>query len=389
MEDLEAFLNKARIMESSKAEICYETIEDSELTEEQKIAVERILEWKETLKQILTVGGYAGTGKTTLIKKLLNKFDSSSIAVTAFTGKAVSVLRRKGILKAQTLHSLMYEHVGDDAEGMPIFRKLKRLPCRLVIVDEASMISEELDEDLRSYGVKILYVGDHGQLEPIGNSFNIMLNPEIKLEKIHRQAEGSDLIGFAESVRNGQFVFIPEIFRDYEIITEKRFWNIIHEVDAVIVGRNETRHKVNKLVRERKNISSFLPEVGERVVCLKNSKKYGVYNGLTAKVTKVIGEKRDLYYFDMVDDVGNSWKSIPSYVSQYGNDSMVDKIKAIDVLLFDFGYAFTCHKAQGSEWDRVCVFEEIIGKWDRKRWAYTAVTRASSYLYYCKPFRKF
>lgn len=146
------------------------------LTEEQievKRAVENWIKNPDPNKRVLTVGGYAGTGKTTLIRHIQAFLEAIALkyAIAAFTGKAVSVLRKKKILRSQTLHSLIY-NIDEEAyrKGKLKFIKKAYLDERIVVVDEGGMVNKSIDEDLRSFsGSRILYVGDHGQLEPVGD----------------------------------------------------------------------------------------------------------------------------------------------------------------------------------------------------------------------------
>ena len=161
------------------------------LTEEQQLAINKILLWFElSQSQEFKLGGYAGTGKTTIIKCLIGPDLSSKIhpVICAFTGKACHVLRKKGLLSAQTIHSLIYDALMDE-DGSVTFTLKTRLESRpnLIIIDEASMISADLYRDLRSFGIKLLFIGDPGQLEPIGDNPNLMKQPDYVLTKIHRQ----------------------------------------------------------------------------------------------------------------------------------------------------------------------------------------------------------
>jgi exodeoxyribonuclease-5 len=169
------------------------------LTNQQAEALSAIGAWlkasKDGGKQYLTLGGYAGTGKTTLLAALRRVLRSNmptvKVGFVAYTGKAALVLRHKlvedKILQPgdsiSTLHGLMYYSDSGKSES-PKWRKRESLKVDLVVVDEASMVSEEIWNDLISFGRPVLAVGDHGQLPPIGNNFNLMLEPDLKLDKI-------------------------------------------------------------------------------------------------------------------------------------------------------------------------------------------------------------
>jgi len=180
------------------------------LTDEQELALAAIVAWQSDTfgKNEFRLGGYAGTGKTTILKTLLDRLATKiPIAVAAFTGKAVHVLQKKGLRQAQTLHSLMYnvETLKGGACNFTLKTRLDPEP-NLIIVDEASMISTELYDDLCSFNIKLLFVGDPGQLEPVGDNPNLMKDCDFTLSKIHRQAEDSPIIVFATRIRLGNLL---------------------------------------------------------------------------------------------------------------------------------------------------------------------------------------
>lgn len=399
-----------------------------DLTDDQKRALDSMYNWfvnESGSKQVMTVGGYAGTGKTTLIKKLipmLKDHTSGVVAVCAFTGKAVSVLRKKGVTHARTMHSLMYVLEGKDKKtGKFMWRRVDSLESMgsevsLVIVDEASMVSGSLNSDLLSFGVPVLYVGDHGQLEPIGDNPGLMMNPEVRLEKIHRQAEGSAIIRFSRDVRTGNAP--SQVRRKYrkgsevQILGYRYLDKVLNEVDAVIVGFNNTRVAMNRRIRELKGFSGDIPMVGERMICLQNNRSKGIFNGQQATVRDV-GEKFEVElvdergkYTQKSDKLGDEKKTIKYEVLKVTLEDDSGRVFEVPIImdqlnkpktlqtwetlqtwdfrftLWDFGYAMTCHKAQGSEWPSVAVKEELWDRWNPKRWRYTAATRASERLFY-------
>ncbi len=363
-----------------------------DFSDDQQRALEIVREWLGTQEQTMTFGGFAGTGKTTLIKEIVRT--GGRVAIVAFTGKAVSVLRRKGVKKAQTLHSLIYQPAGEDEEGDPIFMRRASLaryneyeyePAPdVVIVDEASMINKRMHEDLESLAPKILYVGDHGQLQPIGYDPGLMRDPVIKLEKIHRQAEGSEILRYAHHLREGKDPFDwvrPDDESDVQIAN--RWPRDIHEYDTVLVGYNGTRHYINKLIREARGHTSFLPEPGETLICLANNRDFGIFNGLQVVVKECEPRDDETAWLRFIDFEGHD-RQVPIYLPQLGSSEKFQREDYIreNLGLFDWGYALTVHKAQGSEWDRVCVIEKIHPGWGEARWRYTAATRAAKQLTY-------
>ncbi len=362
------------------------------LTEEQNEAVEEAVNVLDGDGLTLTIGGLAGTGKTTIVKSILESLRGKKfIGVAAFTGKAVSVLRSKGVPRAQTLHSLMYT-AEEDEDGVIRFVKRAVLDVDGVIVDEASMINMSLYNDLLSYGKPVVFVGDHGQLEPIGDNPRVMDNPDIKLEEIHRQAEDSLILRFAHVVRQGKRVdwaTVPD--GDLQSASLAQAVSTCHKYDAIICGFNRTRNAMNRNVRRNLGFSGE-PKPGEQLICLKNNRRRGVFNGMMFKVDDVRGERTinaggkllRCLEVDAITDDGTKMRSVPVYMVKE-EDNISDLQRSIsgrfEPIVADFGYALTCHKAQGSEHEKVLVLEEIWrGKWDERRWRYTAATRASKKL---------
>ena len=341
-----------------------------QLDASQQRAYDKIQEWlKYRPKQTLSVGGLAGSGKSTLISKLIGP----GVTVIAYTGKAVNVLKTKGI-QAFTFHQLLYEYKGS-VKGQPIFtRKEGTLDASLVIVDEASMVSTTLAMDLLSHGIPVLWVGDHGQLEPVGGgSTNYVRNPEILLETIHRQAAGSPIIDFAHHVREENDPFRYESNDVVRVLEEGD--DVVDDMvpDVVLVGTNPRRLKLNDMMRKNPE----LPEPGEPLVILKNNYHYGVFNGQIVRVVDVLDvteTRLELVVHDGTREIEASF-----WADQFGAMELTDDPRAKHHLLADFGYALTVHKSQGSEWDRVLIYE---GEPKGPRWQYTAATRAAKELIY-------
>lgn len=344
-----------------------------ELTKQQKTSLYKLVQGvrDKGLKQ-QTLGGYAGTGKTTLIKYLIQFFPN--YGVSAYTGKAANVLRSKGVSDASTIHSRIYQPFFDN--GVVYFDLTVDPGCGGFIIDESSMVSEEIYSDLTSFGLPIIFVGDHGQLEPIGDGFNLMKNPDYKLEEIHRNA--GDIAHFAGHMRHG---FSARGFKPQDgsvSLVSKVGINDYLEADQVICAYNKTRVKVNAQVRKALGHKGLL-KVGERVMCLKNNKKQGLFNGMQGTVVKLYQKSRGGKYMDFLfgDTLIEGVKYTPKHFGQesydigWGGDGPNP---------FDYAYCVTCHKAQGDEWNNVLVIEQKCNKWDHKRWAYTAASRPRVFL---------
>lgn len=457
---------------------------------DQAKAISDVLNWMNRgtrTKQILTLGGYAGCGKTFVVSLLAKKL-SQPLAFCAFTGKASSVLARKlgeaGIATIAktvrplpggrqgfdprpycgTIHGLVMrpcdicnrqeeEHphsygpgckeAGEIPEGVVATagtclgcfpprlppppdpcpkcfnsktgkseRHIRRdrldRPYSLIIADEASMISDAMLDDLKSFRVPILAVGDHGQLPPVGeDKSTLMLRPDIRLEQIHRQAADNPIIALSARVRetgdiddsiiDGDRVQIVSLHRLDRLVASRFTPERLASGDGsilatgLIVATNKLRTGVNEQARIALGAKGGPPKKGEAVICLKNQAP--IYNGMRAMLTSdSIEVKEDRFAADMnfVED-GIKTTGTRMFGPQFNAPNAPLKPEDLYELgtsyaraggLFDFGYAMTCHKAQGSQFPEAIVVLDQLGwlKENRARWIYTAVTRASSRL---------
>lgn len=381
---------------------------DVELSREQFAALAAIENWfYGSEDKTLTMGGYAGTGKSTLIGQLLRRIPEP-VAVCAYTGKAAHVLQTKGIEQATTIHKLIYTPTdacsvcgqwvsvcaannktvtelgtGTVCAASGTVTKFARAPgvrAALIVVDEASMVGKYLQADLESFPAKVLYVGDHGQLEPIGAGSTLMAAPQIRLETIHRQAEGSTILVVAHDLRQGHS---PETLGRRLVDDTVRLHDgvpaDVAEFDMVLCGFNRTRVAVNRKIRKARGYPDGVPVPGDRVVCLRNDSELGIFNGMLATIMEVTRSS-----LAVVTDDGRELSPMPYEGAQFCAQTTYRDVDR-DTTLWDFGYCLTVHKAQGSEWDDVCVLEQIMPLWDAARWRYTAATRAAKRLTYCLP----
>lgn len=354
------------------------------LTEEQHGIVESIKTWyrEQPSQQCLTLGGYAGTGKTTLVKHLVSD-GFARIRVVTPTGKAAHVLRKKGV-DATTIHSFRYNCLGKDDDGELIFERKATEQPSLLISDESSMVPMPVFEDLVATGIRILWVGDHGQLEPVGLDAGLMRDPALKLETILRQAHDSPILSFAHRCRIGG---APVAIDTPELVVDR-----VNGVDAgradtawllgfdqILVAFNRTRTFLNMQMRNARGFKGILEE-GEKIICLRNDRRRALFNGMIVTVTKVRRLLPDIVEADVVTDDGRAIPELQIWRDQFNKYKPLDAPKTVS--LFDYGYAITCHKSQGSEWDRVLVIEEWCDKWSMARWRYTAITRAARELVY-------
>jgi exodeoxyribonuclease V len=325
-----------------------------------------------------TLGGLAGTGKTVCTKELKRRHPK--FAVCAFTGKAANVLRRKGV-QASTIHSLIYkavevERIDSKGRAWKETKFVLRQPFEVAgngfLVDEASMVTKRLHDDLLSFRRPVIFVGDHGQLPPVGDDFNLMVNPDYRLETIHRNA--GPIAHFAKFIRDGEDVkdwtSNPHSSSDAVQVVP---WSRIAELqgndpDQLICAYNDTRIALNKFVREGLGLPPDQPVVGDRVMVLQNKNGIGLFNGMQGTIDAIW---RDELVFD---SQGQQFR-VPFYPNQF-NSAEKPKFSHGDRVPFDFCYAITAHKSQGDEWPYVLVIEQRCRLWEHARWAYTAASRA-------------
>ena len=482
-----------------------------QLSNDQRAVYDSIMRWTEQRTGMLTMGGYAGSGKSTLISLVADRVELP--AFCAYTGKATSVLRRKlaaaGIktvgtqlrrreeeqqsLESQpfcgTIHSLIYRPCSCRdpvdveitkpcpecstelkwADGVAACSKGHRFEvaekkfdaiapktifvyaekdeeghCRLcggkewlrrealdrnyglVIIDEASMVDDVMLRDLREYGVPILAVGDHGQLPPVGGTGSLMREPQLRLEKIHRQAEGNPIIALSKLIREqgrlpdsvpGDAVNFTRL-KLIESLIEERYGDASPErllEMGIVCYTNRRRVGLNAMVRRVRGLARTgreLPRKGEHVVCLRNIKERGglppVANGmrgvllgdaLPKPVLSPAGKKISESEVKLVGAVAFPEDEIAvrdydMLRAQFGRDKTFSSpeelareagVRSFSSAgdLFDFGYAMTCHKMQGSSVkDLVGIVERPgpVSDEDWRRWLYTLVTRASEKL---------
>jgi exodeoxyribonuclease-5 len=354
------------------------------LTPEQIRGVELAAEAFRTGRDF-ALGGYAGTGKTTLMKSLVEQFPST--AVVAYTGKAVEVLRSKGLPDAQTIHSLIYSY--DQASDEFILKKKSEVDVAGFFIDEASMVGGDIYRDLKSFDKPIIAIGDPGQLPPVSPSdLNLVETPDYCLEQIHRQAEGSGILDLAHHIRHGGGYADAPQAGDAATRPKRdlggRGSSWLH-FDVLLCGMNATRHRFNRLARQHRSIQGQL-KPGEPLICLQNNKQKGWFNGAMGTVLEV-GEVRSITkgeYKNEITQVNFQWadgrvETLPVLTSSLGCRPPDWRVsRNLKCCVMDYGYAITCHKSQGSEWDRVAIIrEEAPALWDQKRWDYTAITRAA------------
>ena len=342
------------------------------------------------------LSGRAGTGKTTLAAIGIAENFRGSIQFLGPTGKSAEVLRSKGCLNAKTIHSFIYEAEADYEKGEMLYSTKDSIGgVNLIICDEASMINESLKDDLESFGVPILYLGDNFQLPPIKGSLNISEDYDYLLTEIHRQAKGNSIIDVADRIRNKKRIPFGSIGDN---VTKMRLIralsdNHIMNSDIVLCGYNDTRRRVNSKIRKILGYSEMI-KVGELLVITKNHTN-GLMNGDIVEVASVsdfddvnmiqyldVRRQADGRDFDIQLDchgiLGIDLKELYKDDRSKYLSFVFDRSRVFG----DYGYALTVHKSQGSEFDNVLLLDEPVGRTpqDKMRWRYTGVTRAAKNL---------
>lgn len=337
------------------------------------------------------------TGKTTVAKAIAERF-GQRVAFCAPTGKAALVLRRKGVA-ATTVHSLIYRPIAvsekelerlttmearelDAQRKSALQEKIRELIKAIsspsfylrdeleempdaIILDESSMVSGQMLQDLMSFGAPVLALGDPAQLPPVNATTPLSQDgfvPTIALSTPHRFADRSPVHHFATQVRLRGPRGVDE-WRAGSGLNEVETFDMTPDAaakllgfDQVICGRNETRQRLNYVMRTALGREPDDLDDEDRLVCLRNQPRLGLVNGEQYTVAELT-EMR-----------------VP--------DAKIERIEGLVppgvFPLFAWAYAITAHKSQGSEWPRIVVFDEsaMFGK-DAGRWLYTAITRAA------------
>ncbi len=470
------------------------------LTETQQIALDRMNAFVHSDdKRVFILKGYAGTGKTTLVKALISRMNKDRIpySLLASTGRAAKVLtdatRMSGgaedySASATTIHSLIYSfsNINQDLDlfaqqdtppslsGVKLLFSLKTRDVNLdfkmtYIIDEASMISDtdasrgsqaqygtegRLLKDLLSYDPRgrFIFIGDPCQLPPVNQLFSPALSvkyfsdafqiaaEEFELTEIVRQASDNDIPVSASRIRrlyftppSGTIAWFP--FRGYNHIHILGDQNemLAEYIDCIrgrdysratlVVFSNRSVSTLSAIIRRALGFASQSLSPGDLLLVTQNNMISGLMNGdLVRVVSTGLRERRaglTFLYVQveslvtgtsfsqlLIEEVLNSGstnltpeqqthlmidfhvrmkkkglrQSSAEYVTQMRTDIYLNALRCI------FGYALTCHKSQGGEWDK--VFLEIPRglPYNNPRsyayqWVYTAMTRARQELY--------
>lgn len=381
--------------------------------------------WTDGNEQIFEVAGYAGTGKTYLSSVIAEELADNNIAFCAYTGKAALVMRQRG-MPATTIHQLIYntevKNVPylDDNGHLKYKRKLitelkERLVPKpaIILVDEASMVDKKILKDLLSFNIPIIAVGDPFQLPPVnGDESDLLIDPDVVLDEIMRQDEGSAIVYLAEKIRKNKPLNEDESYpgciwqMPKEVIRDEYQKDMYNWADQIIAGRNNTVNKVNQQARQFLGFEGNMPVVGDKLICKKNAWDTVLFDGKlpTALVNGLIGYCTSVWQREKLELA--PWRDDPIRTTEhylnlrpiFEETAEFEDLKYnpaalwegkqsrsyMKGILFNFAYCITCHASQGSEWDNVLLYDDSW--YDSKdpmfqaRWRYTGITRAAKRL---------
>ena len=382
-----------------------------EFTDEQEEAIRKAKRWWRTQdKQVFEISGCAGSGKSTIVYYLIEELglDHNDVLFVAYVGKAALVLAQKGN-NAKTIHSAIYDAVEVpkyDENGKPIvvnnrtvttieFVKKTKLygNIKLIVVDEAGMVPEKLALDLLSFDIPIIALGDNNQLDPVFGERFFLVKPDATLTTPMRQALDSPIIYLAQRAMHGKPIKIGKYGNNCYVIDKSMITdNMLIKSDVVICSKNKTRAELNNYIRHNiMKIESESPKIGEKLMCTQNNWTRSIcddiylINGMTGFVKNV--------YLDTYNGRSLTIDFQPDFIKDdyfkkvkidYANliakpEDRINKRSFYDK--FEYGYAATAHKVQGSEFDKVFIYDEPYGTADfRCKVRYTEITRAKKFL---------
>lgn len=472
-------------MQAEQMDAPVDSVADLKLNHQQQDAVDRMISYiNGSSREPFILQGYAGTGKTTLIRRLLEEapIRLNRIALAAPTNRAAKVLANKTGVHTTTVHGLIYmvtreeldyqrerlhlwsearnfseladlviavdsdvgvlwqEHVetlpdgdprrteeeyylqwleerrlttleyegvrlpDDPAERLSYFLKVQeekvaehkreiralldqdlqvrlRTPkeiierADLIIVDEASMVTDQIGRDLASFGVKLILVGDPFQLPPVkAKAFWTRKRPDAHLTKIERQkGPGAGIPLAGQALREGHSIRANESLD----MTSRGSMNDDDwlNADQIVVGMHRTRERICRVMRRMMGFDTPHPQPGEKIVSVHNDRAKGIMNGELYRVVESVVIKPNVARLVLEDPYGKQIKDVDCWISGLEGREKTDFLPDF-AGKFWWGYAITCHQSQGSEWKQVIVCDEWPGQ-DHDRWLYTAITRAS------------
>lgn len=383
-----------------------ETIKELEEFFEIKYNTEQLAAIKKSYKKdFLIITGGPGTGKTTIMKGILELYRmmehlsyeklNEKVALLAPTGRAAKRMTETTFLRASTIHRFLKWQKESDRFQVNEYNKSK---VEFVIIDEASMIDTYLMASLLrglSANCKIVLVGDDRQLPSVGPGqvLHDLIHSEkldvIELSQLYRQSKNSNIVSLAYNIRNKEIdesIFnvkddltfiecsdsqvisnICEISTTYKDYDYKKF-QILVPMYKGINGIDMINSKVKDIFNEKDSIKKenrvgeFVLRENDKVIQLTNMPEDNVYNGDIGLIERI--------------------QNTPKKEINIDFDGNVVKYTPANFINFRLAYAISIHKSQGSEFD-VVVIPIVKGykKMLYQKLIYTAVTRAKKKLY--------
>ena len=385
-----------------------------QLTSSQTAALESILAGVDAGVPLLSLSGAAGTGKTTLIKVLADNLLGAEVCTP--TNKAAQVLNSKGIL-ATTFYKKFYV-LEETVDGKPRFISCKKFQAEnngglpdgkmshtpILIIDEASMVTSRMIHEMQRMCDTLILVGDHNQLPPVGDRDHPQgifgsLKHTAELTEVMRQAEGSLILTLADALRRDD-ASVGKMLRHFE--PEGSFQDLVREGAQMIAFTNKERQRINHVCRRVLGFDQPVPMPGDRMVVTNNFSEDFI-NGTVFTVDHFDWDGKNALAEIRIGGWTTTMNMVPFIKDQIGSQRLVLEEnfdpKDDDELRLEatFAYCLTAHKAQGSEWQDVVVFDQrsLIRKVAEndprgalspdefaRRWTYTAITRARKNLYW-------
>ena len=373
------------------------------LNPQQKDAISKAIRWwfDPHKKPIFTLAGLAGTGKSSTVNILVNilGINKYQVLYVTLTGKASVVLRSKSCY-SNTIHSVFYRVCVDPETGQTYFAKRKSLNgcIKLIVIDEVSMVDGKMMEDILSFGVPVLALGDPGQLPPLFHPNPYIEHPDVLLTQVMRQSGESGILKMAYAVREGKRLHYGDYLESKVIPLHSL--SDIEKYDMVLCWSNAHRRELNKQIREKLGYDklSKYPLNGEKLVCLRND----LTNKIIFQNDIIINPVNGMCCFSVGDAIDSEGEYLelsyrPDFMhgpldyfntkvsklpfDAYYDESLLKKLNPMEIcrehVLVDWGYSITCHKSQGSSWPNVLVIDDYHGRKDQyNQWYYTAITRA-------------
>lgn len=370
------------------------------LTQKQEEGIKIAKERFKNKEKYTCIAGFAGTGKSTLVKFLISELGipDIDIAYACFTGKAALVLQQKG-QAAMTLHKLLYNSFKrPDGTFAHVPKEELDHDYKLIVIDEVSMCPAHIWQQALKHGVHIIALGDPFQLPPIGEDNGILATPHVFLNEVMRQALESDIIKLSMDIRNGKPLQLMD-GNDVKVVDRSQLVAGMYTwADQILCGKNATRRMINSQMRTLLGHGEE-PQTGDKVICLKNywdtetTMNDPLINGMIGTIEDinlgidegVLGRKMKMTFSPDFNSSTVELNNVDYKLIKEGNPSQQKEpfvpgrryVKKTNKMFeFDYGYAITVHKSQGSQFNKVLLFEEKMNREMHARWLYTAITRA-------------